>query len=254
MNPLLPHIIYSKYTLPELKELIRKAASTRKTPSAGKDLQEMRLEYRRRTFRPKVNGPKVDKRSFCKSDTPEDFANRKRTKVDLMAEELPPSTTLYPKVRAKGCLNARQEKFAEVFAITQDYVKAWRASGYKQWPSDSLTRLKGQSFFHKSKKVQQRVADLKEEALRRMAWNKEKVLDKMGAIYEEAMSGDNTDLTNANRSMEAIARHLGMFVDKSESKVSMVSSGENDSDEKVTADIGKLADMVGLKVVNGGKE
>lgn len=58
---------------------------------------------------------------------------------------------------------------------------------------------------------------------------------------------DNNDYTNANRSMEAIAKHLGMFVDKKEIKQEFSGMSDN-SDE----DIQKLADVIGLKVVKSG--
>ena len=65
--------------------------------------------------------------------------------------------------------------------------------------------------------------------------------------------GEN-DFTNANRSMETIARHLGMFIEKSEQKIKMSGFSDEDEEEKLNKDIDKLADMVGLKVVEGGKK
>ena len=85
-----------------------------------------------------------------------------------------------------------------------------------------------------------------------MAWNADKVLEKVSAVYENAM-GDG-DFTNANRSMETIARHLGMFVEKSEQKIKMSNFSDADTEEKIEGDIKNLADMVGLKVVKGGKK
>ena len=42
---------------------------------------------------------------------------------------------------------------------------------------------------------------------------------------------DNDDYTNANRSMESIAKHLGMFVDKKEIKQEFSSmTGSSDDD------------------------
>jgi len=54
--------------------------------------------------------------------------------------------------------------------------------------------------------------------------------------------------------METIARHLGMFVDKSEQKIKMSHFADSDAEEKISKDIEDLADMVGLKVVDGGKK
>ena len=85
-----------------------------------------------------------------------------------------------------------------------------------------------------------------------MAWNADKVLEKVSKVYEQAM--DDSDFTNANRSMETIARHLGMFVDKSEQKIKMSNFAETDSEEKMEEDIKNLADVVGFKVIKGGKK
>jgi len=65
---------------------------------------------------------------------------------------------------------------------------------------------------------------------------------------------DDSDFTNANRSMETIARHLGMFIDKSEQKIKMSNFAETDSEEKMEEDIKNLADVVGFKVIKGGKK
>ena len=85
-----------------------------------------------------------------------------------------------------------------------------------------------------------------------MSWNAEKVLDKVANVYDQAM--DNDDYTNANRSMETIARHLGMFVDKSEQRVKLSHFSNQDSEDKIEKDIENLAEAVGLRVVDGGKK
>jgi hypothetical protein len=54
--------------------------------------------------------------------------------------------------------------------------------------------------------------------------------------------------------METIARHLGMFIEKSEQKIKMSGFSDEDEEEKLNKDINKLADMIGLKVVEGGKK
>ena len=64
---------------------------------------------------------------------------------------------------------------------------------------------------------------------------------------------DWTNYTNANRSVENVAKHLGMFVDRSEQKIKMGSLGDNDSSEDVKKDIERLADIAGFKVIDGGK-
>ena len=60
-----------------------------------------------------------------------------------------------------------------------------------------------------------------------------------------------SDYTNANRAMETVGKHLGMFVDRSEQKVTQLTKG--DEPEVVKQDINRLAEVIGLKVVDGGK-
>ena len=45
------------------------------------------------------------------------------------------------------------------------------------------------------------------------SWTKEKVLEKMHEVYQNSIA--EGDHTNANRSLENIGKHLGMFVDVS---------------------------------------
>ena len=83
--------------------------------------------------------------------------------------------------------------------------------------------------------------------IEKVSWDAQKVMDKVYQTYMRAT--DAEDYTNANRSMELIAKHLGMFVDKKEIRQEI--SGINVDDEQ---DIHKLAEVIGLKVVkNGGK-
>jgi phage terminase small subunit len=94
-------------------------------------------------------------------------------------------------------------------------------------------------------KIRAYVETIREEVIEKVSWTAEKVIDKMYQTYLRAT--DNDDYTNANRSMESIAKHLGMFVDKKEIKQEF-SSMTGSSDD----DIQKLADVIGLKVVKSG--
>ena len=81
-----------------------------------------------------------------------------------------------------------------------------------------------------------------------MTWDAEKVLKRFDEIYQKAL--DEQDFTNATRSMENIAKHLGMYVERSEQRIGSLDGMKT---EDIDKDISKLADVVGLKVVNGGK-
>ena len=238
-------ILYCHMETEELKELIKKTAATRSMASAGKDLHSMRKEYNRRKVK-HVKGQKRPKKHFdYVKDEPEDFAK--------MLEDTDKVKSNYAKrSRVVGGMTAKQEKFAMECVATGNLVHAYLAAGYSQMKTDKLTLQAAKNLFYNNKKIKRRIEHLKEEALRRMSWNAEKVLEKVAAVYEQAMT--EQDFTNANRSMETIARHLGMFVDKSEQKIKMSHFADSDTEEKISKDIEDLADMVGLKVVDGGKK
>jgi phage terminase small subunit len=253
------HILYSELPDVELKNLIKETAEARKMNSAGRDLQEMRREYRRRNFR-KAGQKRIRPKRYDKPDTPEDFAKRvesvKQKQLiekgkDRMMEDTN-SLEFSSNARVVGGLTPKQDKFCTEYIATKDLVHSYTAAGYATGGSKKETLKRAKNLYYMNPKVRKRVEHLKEESLRRMSWSSEKVLEKVSSVYENAM-GEN-DFTNANRSMETIARHLGMFIEKSEQKIKMSGFSDEDEEEKLNKDINKLADMIGLKVVEGGKK
>jgi hypothetical protein len=70
-------------------------------------------------------------------------------------------------------------------------------------------------------------------------------------------STEAEDYTNANRSLENMGKHLGMFIDKKEIKQNTTTTFQG-SDEAFTpdvdSDIQRLANISGYSVIKGGKE
>ena len=148
-------------------------------------------------------------------------------------------------------LTIKQQKFAEAYIATNDASKALIDAGYAPVVrtdtgelDKSKTAKRAQQYLS-NPKIRAYVETLREEVVEKVSWTAEKVIDKMYQTYLRAT--DNDDYTNANRSMESIAKHLGMFVDKKEIKQEF-SSMTGSSDD----DIQKLADVIGLKVVKSG--
>ena len=148
-------------------------------------------------------------------------------------------------------LTIKQQKFAEAYVATNDASKALIDAGYAPVVrtdtgvlDKSKTAKRAQQYLS-NPKIRAYVETIREEVIEKVAWTAEKVIDKMYQTYLRAT--DNDDYTNANRSMESIAKHLGMFVDKKEIKQEF-SSMTGSSDD----DIQKLADVIGLKVVKSG--
>ena len=78
-------------------------------------------------------------------------------------------------------------------------------------------------------------------------WDKSRVLEKLAEVHQASMIKE--DYTNANKSMEHIAKHLGMFVDKVEQTVK--TTGFETGDKK--KDIQKLAELAGFELIDGGR-
>ena len=148
-------------------------------------------------------------------------------------------------------LTIKQQKFAEAYVGTNNASQSLIDAGYAPVVrtdtgelDKSKTAKRAQQYLS-NPKIRAYVETIREEVIEKVAWTAEKVIDKMYQTYLRAT--DNNDYTNANRSMESIAKHLGMFVDQKEIKQEF-SSMTGSSDD----DIQKLADVIGLKVVKSG--
>jgi phage terminase small subunit len=148
------------------------------------------------------------------------------------------------KIWAFGGLTPMQEKFCLEYMRTGDPEEAYKKAGYK---SRHLKPAVKRMLVHPL--IQLRLEEIREQALKDIKVNAEKVIDKILEVYDSAMS--ESDYTNANRAMESIGKHLGMFVDRSEQQVTQLTKG--DEPETVKKDIYRLAEVIGLKVVPGGK-
>ena len=143
-----------------------------------------------------------------------------------------------------GGLTPRQEKFCLEYMKTGDSEQAFKVSGYK-----SRYLKAGANRLLEKPLIQIRINEIREQALKDIKVNAEKVIDKIIEVYDAAMQ--ESDYTNANRAMESVGKHLGMFVDRSEQKVTQLTKGEEP--EEVKKDIHRLAEVIGFKVVDGGK-
>ena len=226
-----PHIIYGKLTNKELNDLIRVTAKGRAKNSAGNDLIEMRKEAERR------RGVRLARQE------------RKNYNKDEMLERAAKGENFKPGNFIAG-MSPKQEKFCMEYIATGDSLTAYKAAGYAPGKNHSDTRRRASTLL-KQPKIDQRINDLREVALDRMAWSADHVLQRLDDVYQHALS--NGDYTNANRSIENVAKHLGMFVDRSEQKIKMGSLGDSNDSDAVKKDIERLAEIAGFQVIEGGK-
>jgi phage terminase small subunit len=227
-----PHIIYGKLGNDELTSLIRVTSKGRKKSSAGQDLIEMRREAQRR---------REGRVARC--------ARKNYTKEEML-ERAQKSPNFKPGNFIAG-MSPKQEKFCMEYIATGDSLTAYKAAGYAPGKNHSDTRRRAGTLLKKPK-IEQRINDLREVALDRMAWSADHVLQRLDEVYQHALS--NGDYTNANRSVENVAKHLGMFVERSEQRIKMGALGDSDEKEKVQNDISRLAEIAGFKVIEGGKK
>ena len=227
-----PHIIYGKLKDNELNDLIRVTAQGRVKNSAGQDLAEMRREvYRRKD----VRLARISRKNYNK---------------DEMLERAEKAPNFKPGNFIAG-MSPKQEKFCMEYIATGDSLTAYKSAGYAPGKNHSDTRRRACTLL-KRPKIEQRINDLREVALDRMAWSADHVLQRLDEVYQHSLS--NGDYTNANRSVENVAKHLGMFIDRSEQRIKMGALGDSEEKQDVQKDIQRLAEMAGLKVIEGGKQ
>ena len=218
------HIIYGNMKESELINLYKVKREAR-IYGGGQELKEIQAELERRRLR------RLEKRN------PKEYNKR-------MLEKPVDNNVKIPTFRG---LTAMQEKFCMEFAGHGDEVKAYTAAGYQPDKTDARTRAKARIIM-KNEKIMERIKEYQDEAITKVTWTKEKVLERLAKVYNEAMH--DSDFTNANKSMEHIAKHLGMFVDKVEQTVK--TTGFETGDKK--KDVARLVKIAGLKVVSSNDD
>lgn len=217
------HILYGKMTEKELIHRYQTVRASRKY-NGGEQLKEIRQELRQRQLK------------RLSKTNPEEY-NRQ------MLEEPVKTDRKIPLFRG---LTAMQEKFCMEFSGHGDEVKAYTVAGYNLDTTEARTRARARHLL-KDEKIAARIAEYQEEAIRKVVWDKNRVLEKLAEVHQASMIKE--DYTNANKSMEHIAKHLGMFVDKVEQTVK--TTGFETGDKK--KDIQKLADLAGFELIDGGR-
>ena len=156
-------------------------------------------------------------------------------------------------------LTRKQIKFAEQYIATNDATHALLEAGYapvKKADGDldrTRTARRAQQYLS-NPKLRAYIEILREDVVEKVSWNAQKVLDKMYQTYMRATEAE--DYTNANRSLENMGKHLGMFIDKKEIKQNTTFQGVDEAfTPDVDSDIKRLADISGysLSVIKGGK-
>jgi len=168
-----------------------------------------------------------------------------------------------PKARSEAYdLTKTQTRFAELFIETNDPIHSLVEAGYapvktKDGRLDRTRTGRRAQQYLANPKLRAYIEILREDVVEKVSWNAQKVLDKMYQTYMRATEAE--DYTNANRSLENMGKHLGMFIDKKEIKQNTHFHGADSTfTADLDADIKNLAAIsgydMGLKVVDGGKK
>ena len=140
-------------------------------------------------------------------------------------------------------LSPMQYKFAYEFIETGDAYNAYINAGY------SINGKKPFQIRGKAKellsvpKINAFVEHIREKAMDKLVINIDDIVDKFLTTYNQAMASE--DFTNANRALENLGKHLGMFVEKAmiEQKITM-------STDQLDAEIAKYQGIIDAAINN----
>jgi len=118
-------------------------------------------------------------------------------------------------------LSPMQYKFAYEFIETGDAYQAYMNAGYSVGDKKPfLIRGKAKELLQ-TPKVAAFINYIRDKTMEKLVVKVEDIIEKFMTTYNQAM--DSGDFTNANRALENLGKHLGMFVERSlvEQKITM---------------------------------
>ena len=225
------HLLYAHLDDSGLRDLIKETSATRKKRSAGRDLIEMRREYMRRIEerRLKMAEKKANK---LPQEQKVKMLDNAQQKYNNFAKNTLPSG-----------LSAMQEKFCLEYTATGDVLTAYRAAGYSNRKSDAETRAEAKRLL-KNDKIEERCNQIRLDAMKDVSVNINEVVKKFMDVYNRGLV--ENDLTNANRAMEFIGKHLGMLIERKEIKQDITTK----SPEELEREIKQYENVVKLESIN----
>ncbi len=140
-------------------------------------------------------------------------------------------------------LSPMQYKFAYEFIETGDAYNAYLKAGYSVGDKKPFQiRGKAKELLD-TPKVNAFVEYIREKAMEKLVINIDDIVEKFLTTYNQAMASE--DFTNANRALENLGKHLGMFVEKAmiEQKITM-------STDQLDAEIAKYQGIIDAAINN----
>lgn len=109
----------------------------------------------------------------------------------------------------QGKLPPRQEQLCQEYLVDLNIREAGRRAGYKCDYRNIWTLFK-------RKEVQERIQELMEERNKRTQISQDYVLNSLKNVADRCMDEENFQPQAANKSLELLGKHLGMFTEKHE--------------------------------------
>lgn len=103
----------------------------------------------------------------------------------------------------------KKERFAKEFPVDLSAASAAIRSGY----SEKTARQIGSRLLSEPE-VQEAIAKEQEKISKRIEINQDYVVKSLKQVADQCMEGDNWNPQAANKSLELLGKHLGIFVDK----------------------------------------
>ena len=161
-NKQLPHVLYGKLSDKELTDKIKYLSSQRSHRTSGRDLVEMKQELSRRREERIVNSRIRAYNKKIKNNI--EVSEEEKNKM----LERPEQGRRFKKGEFIAGMSPKQEKFCMEYISTGDSFVAYKAAGYADGKDDNETRNRATRVLA-NPKIKQRIADLRDEAIDRMA-------------------------------------------------------------------------------------
>lgn len=148
---------------------------------------------------------------------------------DFMPEKpkynVPPAIPPQRRNALNGTLTPQQEAFCRAYMVDRNVTNAYRAAGYRGREQTKPWRV------FNTEKVQARIAELTAAEAKKNTVTIESIRADLMRLAAE--SEDQGKLNVAVRCLELLGKHVGMFVEKSESSIRII----NDDEAEINARI-----------------
>lgn len=152
--------------------------------------------------------------------------------------------------REPSGLTVMQENFCRWFVLTGDPTTAYVKAGYSTHTSDgeidTQTRFRGQKLAN-SRRIIRRCEEIRQAMDKELSEFKkvtaEKIVDRLYTVFENALNEGK--FSDANRALELLGKHLGMFAASDAKTAEPPKTIRNDEDrEKIFKQVASMSNLI----------